>query len=126
MIAAHVMQMFTPNCDRCWYSVAPYFLLGFSYATYAVVLWASIPYMVEARSLGTAFGMVTLFQNVGTFFAPPLIGYIQDYYKDVNKYPWAKHGYFMVEVFFTVISVLAFFFTLMVWWSDKVKRDAVL
>jgi len=61
MILAHVMQMVTPDCNKCWYSITPYFFLGLSYATYAVVLWASIPYMVEARALGTAFGMVTLF-----------------------------------------------------------------
>ena len=76
MIGAHVMQMLFPDCDKCWYSISPYFLLGFSYATYAVVMWASIPYMVEARSLGTAYGMTTVFQNLGTFVAPPIMGYL--------------------------------------------------
>ena len=76
MIAAHVYQVLMPDCDRCWESIGPLVLLGLSYTTYAVVLWGSLPYMVEAHTLGTAFGICTTFQNFGTVIAPPLIGAI--------------------------------------------------
>jgi len=120
MIVAHAMQLVTPDCDHCWYSVAPYFLLGISYATYAVVLWGSIPYMVEARTLGTAFGICTVFQNLGTVIAPPIMGMIQD------ATPEYGHGFFFVEVFFTAVSVLAFLFNLLAWYYDKKNRDNLL
>jgi len=62
MIIAHAMQLVIPTCDdRCWYSVVPSVLLGLSYSIYAVVLWGSLPYLVEARTLGTAFGICTVF-----------------------------------------------------------------
>jgi len=34
--------------------------------------------MVEARTLGTAFGICTVFQNFATLIAPPILGYIQE------------------------------------------------
>lgn len=71
MIFAHAMQLFIPSCDdRCWYSVMPSNLLGFAYASYAVVIWGSLPYLVEARTLGTAFGICTVFNNLGTVISP--------------------------------------------------------
>ena len=64
MIIAHVYELLIPSypaCDKCWSSLVPLFLLGLSYTTYAVVLWGALPYMVEARALGTAFGICTAF-----------------------------------------------------------------
>lgn len=61
MTAAHVIQICLPDCDRCWVSLCPLVILGLSYTTYAVVLWGALPYMVEARTLGTAFGICTMF-----------------------------------------------------------------
>ena len=61
MVVAHVYQVLMPDCDRCWISLGPLIILGLSYTTYAVVLWGALPYMVEARVLGTAFGICTTF-----------------------------------------------------------------
>lgn len=76
MLIGHIVQLTITSCDKCWYSYAPLVLLGLAYSTYSVVLWGSIPYMVEARTLGTAFGICTVFQNFGTLIAPPILGYI--------------------------------------------------
>lgn len=76
MISGHTYNLLMPDCDRCWASIGPLILLGLSYTTYAVVLWGALPYMVEARALGTAFGIATTFQNLGTVIAPPIIGFI--------------------------------------------------
>jgi len=65
-------------------SLVPLILLGLSYTTYAVVLWGSLPYMVEARTLGTAFGICTSFQNFGTVIAPPIIGWINQETEDIG------------------------------------------
>lgn len=40
-------------------AIVPLVLQGISYTAYAVVLWGALPYMVEARALGTAFGICT-------------------------------------------------------------------
>ena len=76
MVVAHIYQLILPDCDKCAISLGPLFLMGLSYTAYAVVLWGALPYMVEARVLGTAFGICTTFQNIGTVIAPPFIGII--------------------------------------------------
>ena len=88
MMIAHVIALITPDCDyqvdSCAISLVPLILLGLSYTTYAVVLWGSLPYMVEARLLGTAFGVCTTFQNLGTVIAPPLLGWITEETADLD------------------------------------------
>ena len=65
MVCAHTISIMAPkDCDYrdgCVESYLPLVLLGFSYTSYAVVLWGILPYMVEARTLGTAFGICTSF-----------------------------------------------------------------
>ena len=76
MILAHFMTLHLPECNRCNISLVPSIMLGLSYSTYAVVLWGSLPYIVEPKLLGTAFGICTVFQNLGTAISPPILGYI--------------------------------------------------
>ena len=52
--------------------------------------------------------------------APPIIGLIQ------NKTSHIGHGYFFVEVFFIIVSILAFVFNFAVYVWDKRKRDNLL
>ena len=127
MIFAHFYELVLPSaptCDRCWASLGPLVLLGLSYTTYAVVLWGALPYMVESRALGTAFGICTTFQNLGTVIAPPILGYIIDYTKDMP--PKSQKGYFYVEVFFIIVSIMAFVFNFGVYLYDKKKRENLL
>ena len=95
MIFAHVLSLMMPACERCAISVVPLILLGVSYTTYAVVLWGALPYMVEAHTLGSAFGICTTFQNIGTLIAPLIIGAITDESGDdeaetagIKNYEW--------------------------------------
>lgn len=80
MLFAHCILFFIPilfdgsGTTITILHIIPLILLGFSYSTYSVVLWGSLPYMVEARTLGTAFGICTAFQNLGTLLASPVIG----------------------------------------------------
>lgn len=101
----------------------PLIILGLSYTTYAVVLWGALPYMVEARTLGTAFGICTMFQNLGTVIAPPIIGLIQG---DTENLPHSEYGYGYVELFFIVISIFAFCFNFGVYLYDRIKRENLL
>jgi sugar phosphate permease len=76
--------------------------------------------MVEARLLGTAFGVCTTFQNLGTVIAPPVLGWIIEETKDHD------YGYFWTSVFFIIISFMAFMFNVCVYMYDKKKRDNLL
>lgn len=66
LLAAHLMTMFLPTavqpCSEATVSYAeigPLILLGVGFSIYAAALWPCIPYVVEAKTLGTAFGICT-------------------------------------------------------------------
>ena len=133
MGCAHTISILAPDTctwkDGCPYSVIPLVLLGLSYTTYAVVLWGTLPYMVEARTLGTAFGICTSFQNFGTVIAPPIIGMIYTYtqnLKDAKGNNVFPDGYIMVEAFFIVVSILGFIFNFLVYVWDSQERNNLL
>lgn len=39
--------------------LAPMIMMGFAYSIYAGALWSSIPYVVKANTIGSAFGLCT-------------------------------------------------------------------
>ncbi len=53
-------------------------LLGFSFSLVPAALWPTIPLLVEDRRLGTAFGLMTLLQNIGMAAVPWLAGRLTD------------------------------------------------
>lgn len=57
---AHSINMMLSPCEEACYSeLVPLILVGIGYSIYAAALWASIPYVVEPRTVGTAFGFCT-------------------------------------------------------------------
>lgn len=59
-----------------WYSAIPLVGLGCSYAMYSCVLIPSVQYVVEQRVMGTAFGLLGMFESVALAFFPMLTGYL--------------------------------------------------
>jgi MFS family permease len=53
-------------------------LIGIAFSLVPAALWASIPIIVEERRLGTAFGLITLVQNLGLTVVPWLAGRLTD------------------------------------------------
>ncbi len=53
-------------------------MLGFSFSLVPAALWPTIPLIIEEERLGTAFGMMTLLQNIGMTAVPWLAGKITD------------------------------------------------
>ena len=45
-----------------WISTA---LIGVSFSLIPAVMWPAVPYLVEERRLGTAYGLMTMLQNIG-------------------------------------------------------------
>ena len=108
MVFAHFMQLLIPDClDGCKISLAPLFMLGISYSTYAVAQWGALPNIVDKKALGTAFGIVNVFENIGTVVAPPILGWIETNTKN------HMHGYFWVEIFFVAVAIISLGFNLL-------------
>jgi MFS family permease len=52
--------------------------IGIAFSLVPAALWASVPILVEERRLGTAFGLITLVQNVGLTVVPWTAGKLTD------------------------------------------------
>lgn len=62
LLTAHVTNMILPTCaphEQCYSEIGPLILVGIGYSIYAAALWGSIPYVVEPKTVGTAFGFCT-------------------------------------------------------------------
>ena len=108
MFCAHIIYVFLPDCDQCINGIPVLVLIGVGYALYASVMWASIPLVVEAKTLGTAYGLTHAFLNLGLAFAPLIVGTIVD---DTT----AGHGYMWASAFFAAcgwLGIITGFFIL--------------
>ncbi|CAD8084472.1 unnamed protein product [Paramecium primaurelia] len=102
-----------------WFSVIPLMFLGSSYALYSCVLIPSIQYIVAEKVVGTAFGLLGMFESVALAFFPIIAGYIVEISEDPQQ------GYSNVGLFFSGISLFGIIFTLSLYFFDK-KSSMIL
>lgn len=105
--------MFLPNCHECYTEIGPLILVGIGYSIYAAALWGSIPYVVEAKTVGTAFGFCTAIQNAGMAIAPTIIGSIIDATKNDNTF-----GYFWASAFWVGICIISIALNTLLYFED--------
>ena len=105
------LMMSDDTCNRCWASVTPLVLYGVCQSIHACVMWPLVVFLAPQHCIGTAFGLMACFQNIGMSLFPPLMGYIHDHTK-------ASHGYFWVEVAFLCLSVISFVLSYVVYSLD--------
>jgi MFS family permease len=54
-------------------------MMGFAFALIPAVMWPSVAYIVGQEKLGTAYGLMTMIQNIGLFGFNVLIGWANDH-----------------------------------------------
>merc|ERR1712196_69268 len=72
LMTVHLVLAFVP-ADNLNPAV-PLTFLGVSYSVYAAAIWPAVAYVIPARQLGTAYGLVTAVQNSGLALVPLAIG----------------------------------------------------
>jgi MFS family permease len=53
-------------------------MIGIAFSLVPAVLWPAVPYLVEANRLGTAYGLMTMLQNIGLMVVNLLAGVLND------------------------------------------------
>jgi MFS family permease len=53
-------------------------LIGIAFSLVPAVLWPAVPYLVPANRLGTAYGLMTMLQNIGLTVINLLAGALND------------------------------------------------
>src|SRR5207245_4616904 len=57
----------------------PMAMMGVAFSLIPAVMWPSVAYIVEQSKLGTAYGLMTMIQNIGLFGFNLLIDWANDY-----------------------------------------------
>ncbi|HKE87501.1 MAG TPA: MFS transporter [Vicinamibacterales bacterium] len=82
-------------------------LLGIAFCLVPAVIWPAVPYLVEPHRLGTAYGLMTMVQNVGLFVFNLAAGALND---ASGAGPSNPGGYTPMLLMFMLLSLFGFVF----------------
>jgi MFS family permease len=85
----------------------PMAMMGIAFSLVPAVMWPAVAYLVDENKLGTAYGFMTMIQNIGLFGFNLLIGWANDYAGASASYPG---GYALGMWIFSSLGFLGFYF----------------
>ncbi|MGA8152822.1 MAG: MFS transporter [Terriglobales bacterium] len=85
----------------------PMAMMGVAFSLIPAVMWPSVAYIVDQAKLGTAYGLMTMIQNIGLFGFNILIGWANDYGHASAANP---SGYRLGMWIFSILGFLGVFF----------------
>ena len=88
----------------------PMAIMGVAFSLIPAVMWPSVAYVVPESKLGTAYGLMTMIQNIGLFGFNLLIGWANDHSGASAANPG---GYALGMWIFSSLGFFAMFFALM-------------
>jgi MFS family permease len=91
-------------------------LLGIAFSLVPAAMWPSVARIVDEKRLGTAYGIMFSFQNLGLFAIPILAGLVLD---ATNKGATGALDYTYTMLLFAALGFLALFFAFLLKKEDK-------
>jgi MFS family permease len=88
-----------------WISTA---MIGLAFSLVPAVMWPSVPYLVEERRLGTAYGLMTMLQNIGLTVCNLGAGMLNDFSRASAEHP---SGYLPMLWMFATLSLAGLVFS---------------
>src|SRR5271169_743067 len=85
----------------------PMVLMGVAFSLIPAVMWPSVAYIVDQAKLGTAYGLMTMIQNIGLFGFNLLVGWANDYSHAGPDHP---SGYNLGMWIFSILGFLGLTF----------------
>jgi MFS family permease len=89
------------------YLILPMAMMGIAFSLVPAVMWPSVAIIVDSSKLGTAYGLMTMIQNIGLFGFNLLIGFANDYSGASASNPG---GYNLGMWIFSILGFLGLFF----------------
>src|SRR5438105_9697825 len=86
----------------------PMAMMGVAFSLIPAVMWPSVAYIVDQSKLGTAYGLMTMIQNIGLAGLNLLVGWANDYGHASAENP---AGYHLGMWIFSVLGFLGVFFS---------------
>ena len=85
----------------------PMAMMGVAFSLIPAVMWPSVAYIVDQSKLGTAYGLMTMIQNIGLFGFNVLVGWANDHGHASASNP---AGYHLGMWIFSILGFLGVFF----------------
>src|SRR5580658_1747166 len=82
-------------------------MMGIAFSLIPAVMWPSVAYLVHQSKLGTAYGLMTMIQNIGLFLFNLVIGWANDFGRASAENP---AGYHLGMWIFSILGFLGVFF----------------
>src|ERR1700733_3741410 len=102
LIPVYLMMAYTPiNL------YGPRAIMGVAFSLIPAVMWPSVAYIVDQSKLGTAYGLMTMIQNIGLFGFNLVIGWANDFGHASAENPG---GYHLGMWIFSILGFLGVFF----------------
>ena len=73
------IKFFDINAAIPIYLMLPMAMMGIAFSLVPAVMWPSVALIVDSAKLGTAYGLMTMIQNIGLFGFNLLIGFANDF-----------------------------------------------
>jgi len=89
------------------YLILPMAMMGIAFSLVPAVMWPSVAIIVDSSKLGTAYGLMTMIQNIGLFGFNLMIGFANDYSGASAANPG---GYNLGMWIFSILGFLGLFF----------------
>ena len=90
--------------------IVPMAMMGFAFSLIPAVMWPSVALVVKEEKLGTAYGLMTMIQNIGLFGFNLMIGWANDFSGASATNPT---GYRLGMWIFSILGFLGLFFAFM-------------
>jgi nitrate/nitrite transporter NarK len=84
-------------------------VLGAAFVLVPACIWPSVPLIVDARCVGTAFGLMTAIQNFGLATCPIANGALRD----------ATHSYTASQIMFAAVGFCGLIFSILLLRADR-------
>jgi MFS family permease len=86
----------------------PMAMMGVAFSLIPAVMWPSVAYIVDQSKLGTAYGLMTMIQNIGLAGFNLLVGWANDYSRAGSQNP---PGYRLGMWIFSILGFLGVLFS---------------
>lgn len=98
------------------YLIIPMSMMGIAFSLIPAVMWPYVALVVDSSKLGTAYGLMTMIQNIGLFSFNILIGFSNDYFGASAMNP---EGYIPGMWIFSILGFSGLFFSFMLSKTEK-------
>ncbi|MDE6525672.1 MAG: MFS transporter, partial [Muribaculaceae bacterium] len=110
MIICHLtFALILPAYPQTWIAFTAIIVLGISFSLVPASLWPSVPKIMEARYLGSAYSLIFWVQNIGLALFPILIGNVLEWTNPGVTNPM-EYNYTVPMLLFASLGVLALIF----------------